>query len=89
MKYRVSVTNRHIKAGVFGSCSLCPVALALREALPDYAFAVGWGSFTVCVPGEELGENIARIETPLLARRFIKKFDSLNAVRPFSFYVEV
>lgn len=38
---KISVTAHHILHGVRGSCSGCPVALALAEAFPDSTVNVG------------------------------------------------
>lgn len=89
MKLRIDVGTRHIERGHVEDCRTCPVALALREQLPErepfnwsvgdefatLESSVGYPTFTVVLPHE--------------AQSFIEKFDSLADVYPFAFEIDL
>jgi hypothetical protein len=72
----VRVTKKDICRGVMGSCTRCPVVLALNRAT-----GVEWhviGSTASKAGGSQLC-------LPHKARQFIRNFDSGRPVKPFSF----
>jgi hypothetical protein len=87
----VKVTDKHIKAGVERDCVLCPVALAVADAV-DAAGAIGLpGSsayadlylISVRVPGSEA--PIWYASAPPEVEAFIHRFDGGETVEPFEF----
>ena len=84
-KVLIDVTQECIDKGVRGDCELCAVAIAARNCelfgecrvRDTYLFA----SRSYGGPG--------RIELPMIAQQFIKRFDGVATVKPFSFEVEV
>jgi hypothetical protein len=84
----ITVTAEHIDAGwrwTGEKCEECPVALAIRAALPFASQVVVTGLFA------RVYRNVmnARLRLPAEAARFIAAFDNGNDVEPFKFAVEV
>ena len=78
--FRVSVTHEHIEKGLLKSCTLCPIALALRALGDQYSYVVG----------DRYLYNIHQEIVALLpeeARAFIVRFDAGDYVEPFEFEV--
>ena len=92
---KFELTEDHIRAGKQGNCSMCPVALCLREQAPDSVVtgiqtstrsrstAETWAGITVLrVRGEYY-------RTPPEVSSFITRFDDGKTVKPFSFEVDL
>ena len=79
----INVTTRHIAKGEPGECAHCPVALAIRDALPDIA--------NVVVGPEEIGIQLAadgpwaELDSPRDVVMFIMLFDTNGQAPPFTF----
>jgi hypothetical protein len=86
MKLKIKVTKEHISRGVCGDSRNCPVALAVKELMPKHkAWEVRVGSTNV-----RLTLSIRRrYPIPLLAERFIRRFDRGVEVRPITFVIEL
>lgn len=76
----IQVTEEHIKNGEKGSCSACPIALAIQEAT-GLDCTVGGPSLTLYFP---LG-MYKQIALPDECTLFIINYDSGIAEEPFSF----
>jgi hypothetical protein len=77
----VRVTADHIEQGKASDCVACPVALAVTEAIPGLAaVAVDQMEVTAWIAWETW-----RAATPGIARKFIKRFDDCEAVKPVEF----
>ncbi len=79
---KVDVTEEDITRGVRGSCTACPVALALRRAT-----GTNWASVDDSVM--ESAHSFNRAETPPEVVKFIYLFDAQGRVEPFSFEVDL
>lgn len=80
----VQVKQEHIDAGGQNGLS-CPVALAIRELLPDHGVYVGRVALTV-----HNGESKQKWRTmPVIVRRWIANYDSGNIVQPFEFEMDL
>lgn len=77
---RIEVTQEDIKKGERHSGISCPIALALKRALPGRH--VGVSEETA-----DIGEN-ARVLLPLEAQDFIDDFDDGLGVDPFAFELD-
>lgn len=75
---RIDVTQEHIDKGLTGSCSRCPVALALWD--------VGIPAVVHYDTAETYRDEII---LPVSARAFIAAFDDGEPVKPFHFDIEV
>lgn len=79
---KISVTEEHIIAGFVGSCTRCPVALAISHALHQAGISplpiVFVDSNTI-----EIGSD--QYNTPESASDFIKEFDNFCRPAPFEF----
>lgn len=78
-RVRVSVTERHIAAGVRGSGNECPIALALTEM--GFSFP-GVGMDYATLDGRQA-------QMPTLAVEFIRNFDNCGSVHPITFDLEL
>jgi len=77
----ITVTAEHIARGVADSCDHCPVALAIREALPHGpGLWVDSAHVTVGKPG-----HWTEVDLPDTVTHFIEAFDGGDPVRPFTF----
>ena len=76
---KITVTQQHIDAGVRGSATSDPVALALKDA--------GWEKVYVNVFGIQLGKE-KRYPLPEGMWKFMYDFDNGNPVFPFEFELE-
>jgi hypothetical protein len=84
MKIKVKVTADDIKRGVRNSCSLCPIARALKRVRP-----AGYKRAAVIAGGGWLlfrtETKTLMADTPKTARYFISRFDNVKKVKPISF----
>ena len=80
----MEVTQEHINQGLPEDCGVCPVALAVKEALPYITRCFVDGN-TI----ELQRTDVQSIPTPLIARRFILDFDNKIVGLPFNFDIEV
>ncbi len=85
MKKLIRVTQEDIRKGNRESKTNCPVAIAISRVFPRmHPLLVG---STMGILGVFTG--IKFIDLPRSAVRFIKKFDSCKAVKPFNFYLDI
>lgn len=82
-RFKVSVTQKHISAGVKGEVRSCPIALALLEQLPSFL-----GIEEVKVYGAHAEFGGLRCVLPSRAERFVNRFDAFAPVKPFEFFLE-
>ena len=81
----IRVTEKHIAKGKPGSCTDCPIALGIAEALPDIPMV------TVGTVGGHLirvGDSATFFPLSAAAMRFIRAFDNKRPVKPFNFKLE-
>lgn len=88
MHTHVIVTEKHIREGIKSNCHLCPIALAIREANPEFAeIRVGTSS----VQGYYVHQSVSDVTAwfPEFVRDFIYKFDlgrlTPEEMKPFEF----
>lgn len=85
VKVLVTVTKEDIAEGTH-ACTRCPIALALRRALPGaYQVYVRHDSIVIA-PRDTL---LATYELPDPVADFVNRFDAMDTVAPFSFEIEV
>jgi hypothetical protein len=77
----ISVTAAHIARGVRDDCENCPVALAIRDAIPDVKLVAVDGNRATFAGRYDWID----IELPLAVGEFIGNFDDGGTVGPFSF----
>ena len=82
---KFSVKKRHIKLGMRGSCTRCPVALALVEALEKGGFV----SDLVDVMEGTITIGSLRYSPPRKVTQFIIDFDDRKPVRPLNFLLPI
>lgn len=82
MIVHVEVTREDIENGNYG-CSRCPVALAIRRAIPGSIPLVTRTNFTL------MGASGKKYQTPPGMRDFILEFDNQLPVEPITFDLEV
>ena len=80
----VSVTAEHIAAGMPGSCSHCPIALALIDAFPETDIFVNGATFDI----QPWGGDQTRLNAPAGIEDFIARFDEDGFGEPFTFTVD-
>ena len=80
---KIIVTRKHIKKGRMGSCSKCPVALALYEKIHKI---VAVDTIDIMYKGNQGQWYTA--DTPDDVAAFIEDFDSTYPVKPFTFEVD-
>lgn len=83
----VDVTQSHIDQGKAGDCSACPIALALKELIPDN-FSVSV-KFTVAHIVSHTYNTFRTIPLPKSAIEFIMDFDKHFPMSPFKFEVDL
>lgn len=86
MPRTITVNQKHIDTGVRYNCSQCPIALAIKEALPNEKFVEVY-CWTAKVGRKSLG-------LPFAASEFIKHFDhnpdkAIRPVAPVSFELDI
>jgi len=84
MSTTVTVTEAHIDAGISGSCSYCPVALALADAFPEADAFVNGATFDI----QPWGGGVTRVNLPGVVEEFIVRFDEDGFGEPFTFTVD-
>lgn len=75
---KVTVTKKDICNGKKYHSSSCPIARAVRRASGQRILSIGTDCFRVGSSGKDN-------PLPIVARRFIGKFDGGKRVKPFSF----
>lgn len=80
----INVTAQHIAKGERDSCRFCPVAHAIREALPDIELVAVDSAFA-SLGHPDAWPACREIALPEAATRFIEAFDGGDPVRPFTF----
>ena len=80
----INVTAEHIAKGKRRDCQSCPVALAIRDALPDV------GVVKVGSEGLVLGNipHLVELDLPKAVADFIWYFDDSGLVKPFAFELD-
>ena len=84
MSTAVTVTEPHIDAGMSGSCSRCPVALALAGAFPGTDIWVNGATFDI----RPWGGDYTRVNLRGGVEEFIVRFDEDGFGEPFTFTVD-
>ncbi len=84
MTRTITVTPDDCRDGVRGSCSGCPLALAVARALPGSRPLVSASAVWLTVGGRR-----TRVELPEEARRAVWVFDLEQTMRPFVFSLDV
>ena len=84
MSTTVTVTEAHIDAGMSGSCSHCPVALAFADAFPEADAFVNGATFDI----QPWGGDVTRVNLPGEVEDFIARFDEDGFGEPFTFTVD-
>jgi hypothetical protein len=72
-RIKVDVTREHIEVGLKKDCGSCPVALAIRSAIPNCAYVSVDPNRATVLP--VAGKPLRRIPLPRTARDFISAFD--------------
>jgi hypothetical protein len=82
----VNVTSGHIARGNRQHARRCPVAIAIREALPAWSL---FRKLTVSVAPctARAGFQVGRLPRP--AQNFISNFDARFSVEPFTFTLDM
>ena len=79
-KIHVSVTKKHIEMGIRGSFDHCPVALAVKDALPgEYIIAL--------ITFLQIGRT--QINCSNYITLWIRSFDQGNPMHPFKFTIDL
>lgn len=76
----ITVTAQHIAEGLQDSCELCPVALAIRDAIRDSGVWVDSRHVTFGKRGHWI-----EVDLPDAVTAFIEAFDRGQGGEPFSF----
>ena len=82
---RIKVTQAHIEQGDIGDPSFCPIALAVKESLPEEPVDVdvsALGRISISYPYYISCK-------PRSTTRFVKLFDSGEDVEPFAFNLPI
>jgi len=84
LSVEVKVKRRHIEAGEVGDCNFCPVALAIRDAIPGVTGVMvdGEDAFFVLTLGEYQSYN-ASLDGKVKAA--INDYDYNGDMKPFKF----
>lgn len=81
---KIYVTQEDINNGTPVSAYSCPIALAIKKALPNY---------TPCVMSDSIKlvsmDDFSSIANPESVRRFISRFDNSKPVKPFNFILNI
>ena len=83
---RIEVTQEDIDRGLKSSCYECPIAYAYKRKVKNkirLGFSVGTEYIDHFV-----GESQDRYMLPKEAKKFIRRFDQDQPVRPFSFEIK-
>lgn len=87
LRLDIAVNDTHIRVGKGGDCGLCPVALALIDALSrsgrrDWRVDVNPDRILIGPRKDALPTH--RVDTPVIIREFVFDFDIGIPVSPFS-----
>lgn len=82
---KIHVKQKHIKAGIKGNCSFCPVALAVKEHFGNDVEMVRVGAL-ISVHHKHRFLDTYRMSRSV--ERFISKFDTKKKVKPFNFFLK-
>ena len=82
----ISVTAGHIAKGKRRDCERCPVALAIRDALPDLIYA-RVGPVNIGLQ-READEDLTYFAFPPEVLDFVRDYDGRRGSRPFSFELD-
>lgn len=74
---KITVTQEDIEKGRRGDYGACPIALAIKRAIPDGGF--------ISVDDEEILVGHNRFESIEAVWSFVYSFDAGDAVEPFEF----
>lgn len=88
MNVEIEVTAEHISDGEKASCYTCPVALALKDHLPENQYA-RVDENTIIFYSVAPHSILKNIRTPDEVVGFIMDFDKYVDVKPFSFAIEL
>jgi hypothetical protein len=80
----VNVTEDDIRDGQAGVCRECPVALAIKRALPGTDVHVSYERVSLGGPRRQ-----EILGTPDAVQEFIGRFDSALPVEPFEFDLDI
>jgi hypothetical protein len=86
---KIQVTQKNIDAGTAGSCTRCPIALAITDVGPKVHPGFRYvtvGDDYVCVYCD--GYRRYEYKLPLEAKMFIRDVDALKPVNPIEFELE-
>jgi hypothetical protein len=81
----IKVTQKHINNGIKELCSQCPVALALKDAIPEAIIVKAFEYRLVYLTKNKV---CYQAPSPNSVRDFINRFDASLSVEPFEFEVE-
>lgn len=83
---KITVTKKHIDAGIRNDCERCPIALAILESVPDSASPTVDHSEISFLKDNRF--TLVHSDTPRSAEEFIERFDNGLPVQPFTFEIE-
>lgn len=88
MIIQIDVTQDHIDNGKRYECNACPVALAFQKHInDDYSFEINDEYIDVVTKFN--GYTQAEITVPCTVTAFVRDFDSIKPVKPFSFQIDI
>lgn len=85
MIVEINVKQEHIDKGLPNNCNNCPVALAFKEAMPDYDIVV-YGQFVKLYKGKEY---LGNYELPIEAKVIVYRTDRGMYTKPVKFTVSL
>lgn len=88
-KHTVNVTAEDIREGGRVDAFCCPVALALRRAVPPHVERVGVTGAYAALWTPDCGHRTTDVLLPDAARAFIDRYDDGHDVEPFTFEIEI
>jgi hypothetical protein len=83
LEVHVAVTEEHIREGNVGSCSTCPIALAIIAKAPELQL-VRVGAYRASATHE--GRRVSA-HLPEEARLLVRRFDGRSPVQPIQFWI--
>jgi hypothetical protein len=89
MTVTIDVTAKDIEKGYQGSCTACPVALAVMRHLKPGLFPSVGSAVRIHMFGDYVGHCRGFALTPLVAISFMGDFDAGIKVSPFSFTLDL
>ena len=82
----ISVTREHIAKGKRRDCERCPVALAIRDALPDLIYT-RVGPINIALQ-RDAGEYLTYFAFPPEVLDFVRDYDGRRGSKPFTFELD-